>query len=86
MTSAELTEWVAFERVYGPILPHERIDIGFAQLGWLLTRLLGKSRRDLKVQEFLPAWYEELLKPSHDPDSIRRGFETLMGMAENADD
>ncbi len=82
MTSAELTDWMAFEQVNGPILPHERIDIGLAQIGWILARLLGKSRRELKTQDFLPAWYGDLSKPKRDADSIREGFEALMRTAD----
>jgi hypothetical protein len=86
MTSAELTEWMAYERVYGPILIHERIDMGFAQLAWLITRLLAK-KTNLKPQDFMPPWYQELTKGVHRrPDAIRQGFEALMGMADNADD
>ena len=86
MTSAELTEWVAYERVYGPILVHERIDLGLAQLQWLVTRLWA-SKNKLTPRDFMPAWYQELTKGAHRrPDAIRQGFEALMGMAENADD
>jgi hypothetical protein len=78
MTSAELTEWAAFERVYGPILPHERIDVGLAQLGWLMARLWGKSKRELKLRDFMPGWYQELTAG----DAVRQGFEELLQQAE----
>ncbi len=79
MTSGELTEWTAFERVYGPILPHERIDVGLAQVCLLMARLWAKG--NFKVRDFMPRWYQELTAE----DEIRSGFEALMEMAD-ADD
>jgi hypothetical protein len=87
MTSAELTEWMAYERVYGPILPHERIDVGFAQLQWLMVRLWTKTKRKLTIRDFMPRWYQELTKRGDtNPEAVRQNFEALMRMAENADD
>ncbi len=87
MTSAELTDWVAYERLYGPILAHDRIDIGFAQLEWLLARLWTKSAHRMTVRDFLPAWDQELLQGrDRKPDAMRESFEALMRMADNADD
>jgi hypothetical protein len=84
MTSAELTEWAAYERVYGSIVPHERIDAGFAQLSWLMAYLWGKKKHgEFKIREFMPPWYQELTKGlDRRPDAIRQAFEKLMGMAE----
>jgi hypothetical protein len=82
MSSTELTNWTAYERVYGPILVHERIDVGLAQLQWLVTRLWA-SKNKLTPRDFMPPWYQELTKGAHRrPDAIRQGFEALMGMAE----
>lgn len=81
MTSAELTEWMAYERVYGPILAQDRIDIGFAQLGYLIANLMGKPKRTLRVRDFMPAWYQELTRA----DDVKSGFEALLKMAEHAD-
>ena len=79
MSSNELTEWVAYEQVYGPLLPHERIDVGFAQTGMIMARLWGgKQTRNLKTRDFMPAWYRELTQG----DAVRQGFEALMKMAE----
>jgi hypothetical protein len=86
MTSAELTEWMAYERVYGPILVHERIDVGLAQLQWLMARLWTKAKHKLTPGDFMPAWYQELTKGiDRRPEAVLQGFEKLMGMAENAD-
>lgn len=83
MTAQELTDWVAYEQVYGPILPHERLDRGFAMLGFLLAKLLGGRGREIKFRDFLPPWYETA--PRAD-DRTRSGFEALLRMAQHADD
>jgi len=82
MTSAELTDWTAYERVYGPVLVHDRIDIGLAQVCLVLVKLLGqKSKHTLR--DFLPAWWQELMKkPRRDETSVLQGFEALMRMAD----
>jgi hypothetical protein len=79
MTSAELTEWAAYERVYGSIIPHERIDVGFAQLSWLMASLWGSRKRgDFKIRDFMPPWYQELTAA----DSARQAFEAMLRQAE----
>jgi hypothetical protein len=84
MTSAELTDWMAYERVYGSVLAHERIDVGFAMLGTLVHNLWSKKPR--KIQDFMPPWFQELIgRTERRPEAVRQGFEALMRMAENAD-
>lgn len=60
LSSADLTEWAAFERVYGPLLVHERIDMGFAHVCWMLARLLGDGKRQWEVRDFMPSWFRDL--------------------------
>jgi CRISPR/Cas system CSM-associated protein Csm2 small subunit len=79
MTSAELTGWIAYERVYGSILPHERIDAGFAQLSFLMAKLWGKKKHgEFEIREFMPPWYQELTAE----DASRRAFEAMLREAE----
>jgi hypothetical protein len=81
MTSAELTEWMAYERVYGSVLAHERIDVGFAMLGTLVHNLWSKKPR--KIQDFMPSWFQELIgRTERRPEAVLQGFEALMRMAE----
>jgi hypothetical protein len=68
---------MAFERVWGPILPHERIDIGLAQVSLYLVKLLSRSRRDYKLRDFMPAWYRELTAEAE----TKASFEHLIQMA-----
>lgn len=83
MSSTELTEWTAYERVYGSLLPHERIDAGFAQVSWLMACLWGsKKRGEYKIRDFMPRWYQDLTAA----DSVRSTFEAMLKQAEaNAD-
>jgi hypothetical protein len=68
MSSRELTEWAAFEQINGPILVHERIDIGLAQIGVIMAKLWGKGNP--KPRDFLPAWYR---RAPADPDGAVLG-------------
>jgi len=74
---------MAYERVYGPVLVHDRIDIGLAQVCLVLVKLLGqKSKHTLR--DFLPAWWQEVTqRGNRQPEAVRQGFEALMKMAED---
>jgi len=79
MTSAELTEWAAYERVYGSIIPAERIDVGFAQLSWLMACLWGsKKRGEYRIRDFMPPWYQELTAAN----AVKSDFEAMLRQAE----
>jgi hypothetical protein len=51
-------QWAAFERVWGPILVHERVDVGLAHIAFYLASLLGKPKQGqrFRVRDFLPVW------------------------------
>jgi hypothetical protein len=61
--------------VNGPLLIHERIDVGLAQVGFLLAKLLGRGNP--KPRDFLPTWYADRVGEA----SVLEGFESLMRMA-----
>jgi hypothetical protein len=77
MSSRELTEWAAFEQVNGPILVHERIDIGLAQIGLIMAKLWGKGNP--RPRDFLPVWYGPTVRD--DDGSILGAM--LEGLAKN---
>jgi len=54
MTSAELTEWAAYEQVAGPIVIHEHVDVAAAIIGTLITRLGGDKRT--RPEDLIPKW------------------------------
>lgn len=55
-----MTDWAAYEQVYGSIIPHERIDAGFAQLAYLIVQLWAKDGKRYKPRDFMPEWYRDL--------------------------
>lgn len=54
--SAELSEWMAYEQVAGPLGPL-RQEISAAIIALTVARAMGgKKAKRLKLDEFLPAW------------------------------
>ena len=76
MTAREMMEWNAYERVFGSILPHERIDAGFAQVSYMLAQAFGDPGRRYAVRDFMPPWYQELTAE----DEMARQMTLLRGM------
>jgi len=85
MPASELIQWTAFEQVFGPILPHERIDFGFALLSYYFVSAFSQKRRKLRVRDFLPKYMRDLIRqqPS-DPDQLKAFFQGLVD-ADNLD-
>lgn len=75
MTTRELMEWAAYEQTFGSLLPHERIDAGFAQVSYMLSD--GKR----SVRDFMPQWFRDLTAD----DALMHGMAALKGMVD-ADD
>jgi hypothetical protein len=65
-TSHEFSEWLAFERVFGPVTLHERMDILFARADWLFAEANRdrKKRGPFKVHDFLIQWDRKPKKPA----------------------
>lgn len=77
MSASEAADWTAFERVHGPLLVHDRIDIGLAAVAYTIAAVAPLKRRP-EFRKFLPPWLRELAAE----DSVRAGFESLRQMAE----
>lgn len=61
ISSRELIEWQAYEKVAGPIGPYERLDRAAALIAERVTYMLGspKLRRKIKgIEDFVPRWGE----------------------------
>ncbi|MEU0133404.1 hypothetical protein ABZ172_05085 [Streptomyces sp. NPDC006296] len=55
-TSAELTEWMAYEQVTGPLGP-ERLDLLFGILTATVSNgSRGKGQRAKEPRDFIPKW------------------------------
>lgn len=62
VSSQELTEWMAFERLNGPIDPYERLDRAAALIAERVTYMLSspKGRKKIKgIEQFVPKWGAE---------------------------
>lgn len=56
MSSAELTEWAAYEQISGPLGP-ERMDVLLASLtATVANTARGKGQRAKEPQDFMPKW------------------------------
>jgi DNA transposition AAA+ family ATPase len=69
-----LQEWSAFERVSGPILLHERIEVSNAFVA--MTIAAANGGKDLKLEQFIPQW-DEQPKKEQTPDDIVRVLNEL---------
>jgi len=49
-----VAKWAAFERVWGPLLTHERIDYAGALNAYVSASVW--SGRRYRVEDFLPRW------------------------------
>ncbi|WP_237498236.1 MULTISPECIES: hypothetical protein [unclassified Streptomyces] len=56
MSSAELTEWAAYEQISGPLGP-ERMDVLLASLtATVANTARGKGQRAKEPGDFMPTW------------------------------
>lgn len=63
MDSRELSEWMAYEQVTGP-LGSERGDFQAALLATVVANSLkGKKGRRLRLKDFLPKWHRRRQTP-----------------------
>jgi hypothetical protein len=52
-------EYTAFERIFGPIVLHERTDIAGGIVAWAASRMSGGAA-GTQPADFLPVWDEQL--------------------------
>ncbi|KAB8167062.1 hypothetical protein FH609_011715 [Streptomyces sp. 3MP-14] len=55
-TSAELTEWMAYERVTGPLGPERGDALHGIQTAALVNAQKGKRGKRARPQDFIPTW------------------------------
>ena len=53
MSAWELTEWAVFERDFGPLTPHERMDALLGRLAYVVHASAGGTERP---ENFQPQW------------------------------
>lgn len=84
MPASEFVAWAAFEQVYGPLLLHERIDIGFSRIAFTLAQLLSSSRR-LKFRDFLPEYLRGFAPGGSSEQELRLFMEGLVANDQHPD-
>ncbi|MEV6544390.1 DUF4035 domain-containing protein [Streptomyces sp. NPDC051665] len=83
LASAELTEWMAYEKITGP-LGRRRHDIQAATIASTVANAnRGKGGKKFEVRDFLPAYGLERQGPQ-DMLAAIRGINRSMGGAEHA--
>jgi hypothetical protein len=71
MSARELIEWAAFERVNGPILAHDRIDVAAAHICSALASALRAQW--IEPDAFMPRWDDDV------PERPRQSVEDMIG-------
>lgn len=82
MSASEFTDWIAFERVWGPLPIHERLDIGLAHACLILAQ--PYTKKELHLRDFLPPWYHGAQSQSE--DELLRRAKQLMEVVGHPDD
>ena len=62
ISSRELTEWMAYERVTGPLDSRLRGDISAGIIAATVANSFG-SKKKLKPSDFLPRWFKRRKTP-----------------------
>lgn len=59
MSSQEFSEWQVYEKMFGPLTIHERLDLLISRSDWLFAnanRNPKKQKRPFKMDNFMPQW------------------------------
>jgi len=70
LSGHDLAEWAAFERLHGPLLVHERIDVAAAMVCAVMANVMGGGKR-FEPRDFLPKWGAEPQSDEHCSPSRR---------------
>lgn len=62
ISSRELTEWMAYERITGPLDPRLRADISAGIVAATVANSSG-SKKKLKPADFVPRWFKRKKTP-----------------------
>ncbi|MFX4294106.1 phage tail assembly protein T [Streptomyces bohaiensis] len=56
MSSAELTEWIAYEQITGPIGPERGDVLHGVQTAAFVNTQRGKRQKAMQARDFVPRW------------------------------
>lgn len=78
ITPRELQEWEGFERVMGPILIHERLELTSAIVAMTSAAPHTPANRPLHVTDFMPRWDPKAPDPNaQSPEAIMEAIKAL---------
>ncbi|MFE9737344.1 hypothetical protein [Streptomyces sp. NPDC006477] len=85
ITSAELTEWMAYEQIAGPLGP-ERLDLLHAiTAATIANTARGKDQPPYEPRDFLPRWDQDAARPEQDWQQMLAKVKTLNAQMHGTD-
>jgi hypothetical protein len=85
-SSRELTEWIAFEKVTGPLDSRLRTDIAAGIVAATVHNAQG-AKRKAKPSDFMPTWFKRRKSPAEIWQDVLKANSALGGLVRHrADD
>lgn len=75
VNARDLSEWLAFERVFGPLTVQERVDAAGAVGAWATAASTGSKAGP---EAFLPAWDRPVSRPRQTAEQMMDFMRGLM--------
>jgi hypothetical protein len=76
-------QWIAYQKVYGPVSIQERIDLGFAKLAFYVVAMQSRKPDRVRPNDFLPPYLRRLLLEGsgiRTPEQLKNALDALVGM------
>jgi hypothetical protein len=80
MSSRELTEWMAYERITGPLDPRLRADLS---AGIIAATIANANGSKLKAKDFIPEWFKRPKTPEEIWQDVMAANTALGGRIRN---
>lgn len=78
ITTQELQQWAAFERVEGPVLIHDRVETSLAIVALTAAAPHAAHAGRLTIQQFMPHWDAEAPNPNQQsPEEIMEAIRSM---------
>ena len=84
-SSRELTEWIAYEKITGPLDARLRTDIAAGIVAATVHNSQGAKRR-AKPSDFLPTWFKRRKSPSEIWQDVLKANAALGGSVNSPDE
>lgn len=79
ISSRELQSWSAFERVYGPVLAHERFELSNGIVAMTVASVFSDGKSRLKLTDFMPRWDPKADAERQSPEEMKAAIESHVG-------